>query len=230
MLRNYFFVNLVLVIIITFLGIELYKVFAYSVDIPSGPEIQTEEKSVTDNKRKEAALHEGSFQIISNMNLFSPARSAPLIKKDKTAKAGPKNAPRLFGTIILNSIRTAILEDPDTKTTKTYRVNESVAGFVISEILEDKVVLLSDGEKVEVRLREDKGIKTSTRTTSRVRPRQQPRRTRPTPRNNPRPRRIPRKPSPGNDATNTAPHSQTGLPEEVQNIVEQRGMEPDQLQ
>ena len=45
------------------------------------------------------------------------------------------------------------------KKTKSYRINDLIAGFVISEILKDKVVLLSGVDKIEIKLREDKGIK-----------------------------------------------------------------------
>jgi type II secretory pathway component PulC len=40
-----------------------------------------------------------------------------------------------------------------------YKLNESLGDYVVSEILKDRVILLWNGEKVEVKLREDKGVR-----------------------------------------------------------------------
>jgi type II secretory pathway component PulC len=164
MLRNYFFINLILVIIIGFLGFELYKVFAYSVDIPTELTSQ-KDNSVEDAETKytEKTLKRDMFDVIAENDLFRPSRSAPLSTERKPEVAPSTTPPKLFGTIIINNDKTAILEDPETKTTRTYRINESIAGYIVSDIYEDKVVLLRDGEEIEVKLREDKGIKSSKR-------------------------------------------------------------------
>jgi type II secretory pathway component PulC len=171
MFRNYFLINLLLIVITVFLGIKLYKVLAYSIDIPTEPSEKKIEKKIK-VKHKDKALKEASFEIISKQDLFRPSRLAPQKDEGKTERASPINPPRLFGTIILHDEKTAILEDPDTKLTKTYRINDSVAGFVISEIMEDKVVLLRDGERSEVRLRgEKKGIVSKRKSPTRRTPR-----------------------------------------------------------
>lgn len=206
MLRNYFFINLLLAIIIGLLGFKLYKVSTYAVDRPSEPRVKEVQKRSKEPKSEEIRLTEKMFQVISEKDLFRPSRSAPVGSDGKTQKATSKDPPKLFGTIILKDNKTAILEDPDTKKTKTYRIDDSIAGYVLSDILEDKVVLLNDGEKLEVRLREDKGIKPPKRAVrqppeQRKRPVRKPR-TRRTPRSRSSPdverRRVnpPRRPSP----------------------------------
>ena len=184
MLRNYFLINVVLIIIIGFLSIKLYKVIEYSVDLPAEPTGKKIEKEI-EVKPKDKEIRETSFDVISKLDLFRPSRSpAPKKNKKTTGKALPEKPPRLFGTIILNNKKTAILEDPGTKTTKTYRINDSIAGFTISEILEDRVVLLSDGDRVEVRLRDEKkGIlsKAKRKPLRRVQSRKSKRRTKPVP-------------------------------------------------
>ncbi len=160
MLRNYFLINLILVIIIVFLGFRLYSAVTHPLDIPSAPAEKQEIKKDVRAKAEEKIMNEKPFRIISEMDIFRPSRSAPASEvKNRPVISVSKNTPRLFGTVILDNDKTAILENPDTRKTKTYRINESVAGFIIADILEDKVVLLRNGEKVEVRLREDKGIR-----------------------------------------------------------------------
>ena len=226
MLRNYFFINLFLIIIIAFLGLELFGAFASYVDIPVEPKMVTENKEDVKVKHKEKVVSEASFKIITDQDLFRPSRSAPSIKKEKIEKVTtPKNTPRLFGTIILGDNKTAILEDPETKTTKTYRINESVSGFVVSEILEDKVVLLNGSEKVEVRLRDDKGIKSRKRPKYKSRSRRQTQKSRAALRKKPSPRRPPRSRS-SRGQTNTPPlNPSRNLPEEVENFMEKSGID-----
>jgi type II secretory pathway component PulC len=111
-------------------------------------------------QHKDRIFNDSAFDNISKLDLFRPSRSAPVISKVKKEEKPPlKDPPKLFGTVILGDNKTAILEDPDSKTTKVYRLDDSIAGYKISEILEDKIVLSRDGDKVEVRLRDDKGIK-----------------------------------------------------------------------
>ncbi len=166
MLRNYFLINLLLVIVIAVLGLKLYEVANYTIAIPAASESQKERK-VKPIGRPDRLNNEASYGVISNLDLFRPSRSAVVKKEVKVEKAPPKDPPKLFGTVILNDYKTAILEDPETKSTKTYSVNDSVAGYVISDILEDKVVLTRDGEPFEVKLRESKGIQPKRKSISR---------------------------------------------------------------
>ncbi|MBI4683137.1 MAG: hypothetical protein HY757_08575 [Nitrospirae bacterium] len=163
MIRNYFLINLLLIVIIGVLGLKLYKVLTYSVEIPSEVSVREVRKDDIDIIHKDKTVTEGEFDPISKLDLFRPSRSE-YDKEDKKAdNALQKIPPKLFGTVILNEKKTAILEDPNTKTTRIYRINDVIAGYKILEILADKVVLSGDGDNVEVRLRDAKGIIPSNR-------------------------------------------------------------------
>jgi hypothetical protein len=158
MFRNFFLINIILLIIIGFLTFKFYKILAHPLDIPSKPVAKKvkEDKIIITNEDK--LPDKSSFEIIAEKDLFKPSRTAPLL--NNTSKhVSTKDLPRLFGTIILNNERIALLEDPVTKITKGYHINDLVAGFVISEIQKDKVILLKDNKTVEVELREKKGFK-----------------------------------------------------------------------
>jgi len=160
MLRNYFLINLVLILILSFLGFKLYQTYRATEGIPLSSEIrQKKEKDVTN--RRAPVINEDAYNVITQKDLFRPSRSAPDQKAEQTTEnTDPKNPPKLFGTIILANEKTAILQDSESKTTKTYKLNELISGYTITEILEDKVVLVKNGENFEVKLRADKGIKT----------------------------------------------------------------------
>ena len=162
MLRNYFLINMVLLIILGMLGFNFYKVALYSMDIPTEASVEKEQKSKDiDIKFKGKVPDKASFQIISSKNLFKPTRASSPEAVVATPKNGQTNYPKLFATIIRGSNSTAIIQDPGTKKTKSYSVNELVAGYLITEILEDRVMLLSGETKVEIKLRTDKGVKAS---------------------------------------------------------------------
>jgi type II secretory pathway component PulC len=187
----------VLLIVIGFLGFKLYKALTYYQDIPTKPGTeQVQKKEEIEVERKDESLPGDSFQIITAMDLFRPSRTPVVVSDDNSKKPiAPQTPPKLFGTIILDENKTAILEDPNTKTTKIYRINDSVAGYVVSKIFEDKVVLLSDGDEIEVRLRDEKGIKARKPVTPRkIQRRRQPRRRRTVP--PPRATRRERQPPP----------------------------------
>jgi type II secretory pathway component PulC len=200
MFRNYFLINIFFIILISFLGYKLYGAFAHNIIIPSEPMVTEPEKKDNIRISKATALDLVSIDKISELDLFRPSRTpAEGTSTPVTAVTSATNPPKLFGTMILNDKKTAILADPESQSTKIYGINDSVSGFVISEIMEDKIVFVKDGEKVEVRLREDKGIKPLP---SRVkRPavkkpaRKTPRKAQQRPQRQPRPRRT-RRPAP----------------------------------
>jgi type II secretory pathway component PulC len=154
MLRNYFFINLILIIIIGFLGLKFHKSYSQKMDMPAGPAAKQVQKKDDQVKKEDKPVDPSLFQIISNMDIFRPSRSP--YREEEAKQEAPKIPPRLFGTVILGNEKTALLEDPNTKSTRIYRVNESVGGYVVSEIMEDRVVLSWNGDKSEIRLREEK--------------------------------------------------------------------------
>jgi hypothetical protein len=158
MLRNFFLINLILFIIMGFLGFKLYEALIYRAGMPTSSKVEkVKEKNIS--RRIRPVINEASYSVISQKDLFRPSRSASDIEVEtKEEAAPPKNPPKLFGTIILDNEKTAILQDSESKTTKTYKLNDQIAGYTITAIQEDKVELLRGEERFEVKLREDKGI------------------------------------------------------------------------
>ena len=171
MLRNYFLINLLLITIIGFLGIKMYRAYNDTPEIPTEASVKKAAKESTIAPRKGRAVNDAAFDVIAKLDLFRPSRTAPVLDEKKAENKPMTNPPKLFGTIILNENKSAIIEDPDTKSTKVYRLNDSIAGYTLSEILEDKVVLSREGDKIEIKLREDKKLapqrKTAVRSTVR---------------------------------------------------------------
>lgn len=187
--RNFFIVNIVLFIVAGFLVLKLTNVLTSPLEILTESSVKSENEDKKDVKKKVQRSKHVYYEIITSGNLFNPTRSAPDegSQDTKSVTPPPKNQPKLFGTIIFGDKKTAILEDPETKTTKTYGLNDLVGGYTVSDIQEDKVILLWGGDQTIVRLREDKGVKSSVKkrspvaakTKQRTRPqRRRPRRTR----------------------------------------------------
>jgi hypothetical protein len=163
MIRNYFLLNLLLIFIIGGLGNKLYHVIKYTEEIPDEAGTGEVRKEDIVQVHADKVLDENAFEPISVLDLFRPSRSAPSVENKAAEKPPLPNPPKLFGTVILNNNKTAILEQSDTKMTKVYRINDTISGYTILEIHEDKVVLLGNDEKVEVRLRDDKGVQAPNR-------------------------------------------------------------------
>ena len=163
MLRNYFLINLALISIISFLSYNLYSVVTDTTDIPSSAVMEKPPVDKAKDTAYKSKLNPAAFNVISKKDLFRPSRSASASGVSSKNKEVSKDMPKLFGTIIINENKTAILEDPGSKSTKTYRINDSVAGYVITDILEEKVVFSVNGENIVVKLRDDKGVKPASR-------------------------------------------------------------------
>jgi type II secretory pathway component PulC len=159
MFRNFLVLNILLFIIVCFLGAELYGTLSRRMEVPTAPPVPAEKRAVEKDETGTQGVRMKSFDIISSANLFNPSRTSGKEEEKTAMTPPPKNHPKLFGTIITGGKKIAIIEDPSTRERKTFGLNESVGGYVISAIEKNKVVLLWNGEKVTVQLREDKGVK-----------------------------------------------------------------------
>lgn len=170
--RNYIFINLVLLLLISFLGMKAFNAVRVSVDLPlkiKPAEVKQESVPIAP---KIGFPGEPVFQVISDKNIFSPTRALPIKKTDNVlGQAVSKEVPKLFGTLIIGRSKSAMLQDPDTKNTKRYFINDTVGDFVIKDIQEEGVVLLRGDETIELKLREDKGVTKTTSPTSMIRER-----------------------------------------------------------
>ena len=162
MLRNYFLINLILLIIVGMLGLRLYKTWVKPLDIAAQKTLQEtqKDKNISEDKKteekKELSFNEKVYNVIVQNDLFRPSRSAPQV--DEIPLQILANPPKLYGTIIMGNDKSAILEDQNTKTTRLYRLNDLFGGFTISDIQDNKVVLSMGDESIEVKLREIKTI------------------------------------------------------------------------
>ncbi len=163
MLRNYFLINLILLIIVGMLGLRLYKTWVKPLDITAQKTLQQtqqKDKKISEDKKteekKELSFNETVYNVIVQNDLFRPSRSAPQV--DEIPLQILANPPKLYGTIIMGNDKSAILEDQNTKTTRLYSLNDLFGGFTISDIQENKVVLSMGDESIEVKLREIKTI------------------------------------------------------------------------
>ncbi|MBI4686361.1 MAG: hypothetical protein HY756_01015 [Nitrospirae bacterium] len=159
MLKSYFLLNLILIIIIGFLAFEFYNVWSAPVSLirsavqkKSGA--VSPQAAVTEEKKPD----EAAFQAIVQKDIFRPLRTEP--KFDEMAKPQvPLIPPKLYGTVITDVEKSAILEDQNTKVTKSYRINDTIGGMLILDIQKDKVILSKEDRTIEVHLREVKIFK-----------------------------------------------------------------------
>ena len=162
MLRNYFLINLILLIIVGMLGLRFYKTWVKPLDIAAQKTLQPiqKDKKISKDKKteekKELSSNETVYNVIVQNDLFRPSRSAPQV--DEIPLQILANPPKLYGTIIMGNDKSAILEDSNTKTTRLYRLNDLFGGFTISDIQDNKVVLSMGDESIEIKLREIKTI------------------------------------------------------------------------
>lgn len=157
MLRNYFLINILLLITIAVLGFRFHSILATPMEIPDSPsrlEYGALKVKTSFIGRKEVG--EDSFDVISDKNLFSPSRTASRATKEEPQPTVDTSKFQLFGTTIMTHKKFALLEDPESKKTKLYYLNDSIAGFTVSDIFEDKVILKKGDESIELRLRADK--------------------------------------------------------------------------
>jgi type II secretory pathway component PulC len=158
--RSLFLINIILFVIIGMLGFKLYKIWVKPTDLIKQTAVKppSADKKAASVKRPKKP-DEASYQIIVDKNLFRPSRSPVSETAEGPTTVPSKETPQLFGTTIMSGIKFAILEDPSTKSTKLYYVNDSIAGFIVSDIQQDKVILQKAGKTVEVKLRGEKKFK-----------------------------------------------------------------------
>ena len=164
MFRNYFLLNIVLVIILSLLGIRLYYILNTSLSIPVAPNPSIPRKIMKNAQGNKLHIDVKSYDVIVSKNLFHPSRSAQ--KETPTTIANPvsdNEVPQLFGTVITNEKKLALLEDRSTKKARLYKVNDSISGFTVSQILENKVKLQKGGETIGVGLWQEKKFTNPTR-------------------------------------------------------------------
>jgi hypothetical protein len=101
----------------------------------------------------DAPANRGSLadEVIASGNLFDPSRSST------GAAAGPTGPrPLLYGVVAGEGVKgRAYVEDPETKVVRGYQIGDTVAGWRVIQIREDRVMIAgAGGGMLEVLLRE----------------------------------------------------------------------------
>ncbi|MEW6740398.1 MAG: hypothetical protein ACOYU2_03755 [Nitrospirota bacterium] len=155
MKRSHFLLNVILIAIAGFLGFKLYNSLSRPPDIPF---LAVQGQATSDEEEVQAKVRvdeRSDFQTIVKRDIFRPDRKEP---EDILRLSSPSlfPLPRLVGIAIFGNESMAFFEDPITKAVKVCRIKDSIAGFTVHKIQQDRVVLLRGDERVEVKIREIK--------------------------------------------------------------------------
>jgi type II secretory pathway component PulC len=161
-------INVALLGIVSFFGIKTYGVWSH----PGGiPEKKTTFKSaVRSAKTPIAATRKkmppaGVYDIIVKKDLFDPERQhvvEEVSEKETDVKDVPTMSTNVFlyGVVLTQSSRQALMTDPDKKTRRKkvlwVREGDNLGDFRVSRIEREKVVLEKDGKTYDISLYDKK--------------------------------------------------------------------------
>ncbi len=154
-MRRFFLINVILSVLVLFLVFRLYGIWTKPEEkvLPQKKTFSEKGKTEITETKKDII----SYKIIAQKDLFRPSR-AGLVNEDITSGLSLSNKPKLFGVLIMDNDRIAILEDPTSNKRKKFRVKDPIGNFIVSEIESNRVLLLRGEETVVVNLREIKTI------------------------------------------------------------------------
>lgn len=156
-------INVINIILIVGLVLFLFGVVlpSYRTDIiplpPVTDDLTQEHIGIEKTSVKEMPQH-SDYSIVAENNLFHPERKLVISKGDTPAVQKPDFI--LYGTLIAGDIKVAYIEDtrlPHSspgrgKRQKALHIGEKLSGYVLSEIYNDRVVMVMGGEEIEVRV------------------------------------------------------------------------------
>ena len=148
-MRKYYFINAILITIAVLLGNKLYGVILKPIEL--FPAVKSRDASATGQVKEnlpEKKKESFDYQVIVRKDLFRPERKKP----DAGGAFSETVPPKLIGILIKNDGARAFFVDSVTKVTKTYKQKETISGYTIHEILENKVILMKDGEKIDLKI------------------------------------------------------------------------------
>lgn len=169
-LSNFSVINIALVVaLIVFANNMILPLFGKSAKfaLPS-PKKQAVAPAATTEKPAEIKSPSPSdYFIIAEQNIFHPERKIPVEKKDVAAPL-PKPEFVLYGTLMLDDLRIAYMEDrkaPQNSPTRgkkqiPLKLGEALSGFILKEIDADKVVMVRGDERLDVHLNDASKSKT----------------------------------------------------------------------
>jgi hypothetical protein len=189
-----------------------------TLELPSPKEMLLETESrITQTKKASIA----DDTLIGEQNLFHPDRVMPLEKMEKVEKKATVSAPRpelvLHGTMILNGLKMAYVEDKKAAATSgraaqqlVVKEGDSIGGFILKQITESMIVLANGEEQMILYLDEIKDRKGEITGSTRVLPSATTAQPSATPRQQPLPQSVQRMPA--TPSVPPAPSSPPGGP------------------
>ncbi len=152
--------NIFLSAVMVLLGWKVYYVWHSKPRPPQA--LVNEDKQVNPLVKLERYIEhrkpKGNYDVIAEKNLFSSDRRG--MEKEE-GSLGPESGIVLCGTFVWGEHKAALLEMPEDKgeeKLKEIKVGDSISGYRVADILEDKVVLESEEGKTFV-LNLEKGEK-----------------------------------------------------------------------
>ncbi len=157
-------INLLNCILITVSLIFLYGFLFPRLDtdvtfvVPPIPKKQADKNPFESLKTQTLSPQE--YRVIADQNLFHPDRI--ILPEKKPESVLPKPEFILFGTLITPDLRMAYLEDKKAPVTTPGRgqrqtalkIGESLSGFMLKEVMTDKVIMTRGEEAIQVLLQE----------------------------------------------------------------------------
>lgn len=166
-LRQINLLNLLLMGIIAALSVYILpSVFNLKVNytLPA-PKTVAEDQEVKATPRQMPSI--GEYAIIAEQNIFHSERKIPAEKKDEQL---PKPEFVLYGTLITGDTKIAYLEDLKApyntagrgKRQKALRFGNTLSGYTVNDIQHDRIVMVRDEDRIEVKLLHNKKQSTAT--------------------------------------------------------------------
>jgi hypothetical protein len=157
-------INVLLAALVSFLGVETYKV--WSRGEPTRAAVTDAETAKPEPEKrtvKRVAPPESAYEVVAEKNLFSPKRSEP--EAELTAAETPVAVPQpkvpgakiyLSGVVIADDYKAALVSNavkkPNEKSERWVREGDSFGGFEVAEIRKDGVILSEGSQKYEIQL------------------------------------------------------------------------------
>jgi hypothetical protein len=107
-------------------------------------------------EKKENKINVNYFEAVNERNVVLPLIASFKNELQKSLSIPLNERPLLFGTVIHNDDKLAIIEDRGTKQAGFYRIHDRVMGFIVTGIFEDKVILQKHDGFIEIGLRDSK--------------------------------------------------------------------------
>jgi hypothetical protein len=170
-LSNLSVVNIVLAaVLIVFANNMFLPLFGKSakLTLPSLKKQAAVPAKTTEKAVESKSPSPSDYFLIAEQNIFHPERKIPVEKKDGAAPPLPMPDFVLYGTLTLNDLRIAYMEDRKApqnapsrgKKQMPLRLGEALSGFILKEIDADKVVMVRGDEKLSVYLNDVSKSKT----------------------------------------------------------------------